>query len=162
MSFRARKAGDLGGNERKLEKKYDEEEKAGTPQRLMEWMNEVLKGEHPPCTSSRFRDFHNYLKDGVALCRLINKLLEHDNKPCVSFKAKASQRFVASSNTEQFNQAAHYYGVPDSALFQTADLWEGSKGQFLHVLNCLNALGFAANKKEFYPQYETIVPLLAE
>ena len=31
--------------------KYDQEEKRGTPQRVMEWMNAVLQGQHDSCVS---------------------------------------------------------------------------------------------------------------
>ena len=77
----------------------------------------------------------------------MNKLLQaEDNPPAVMYK-NASSRFVATSNMEQFNEAAHFYGVPDTALFQTGDLWEGNKGPFLNVINTLNTLGFVVNRR---------------
>jgi len=162
MSMRAKKAGDSALTERKIEKKYEEEEANGTQQRIMEWINEVLKGEHPPCPSSSFRDLHNYLRDGVVLCKLMNKLLNHDQKGTQKFKARANSRFMAAANTETFLNGCKAYGVNENCLCSCDTLWEGQKGPFLSVINTINGLGMVANQKGFHPQYETIVPLLPE
>lgn len=44
-------------------------------------------------------------------------------------------------------QGAHRYGLAETDLFQSADLYEGRKGMFLNIINCLNRLGFLVSFK---------------
>lgn len=104
----------------------------------------------------------NFLCDGVVLCKLINTLLKAASMPVVPFRKKAGQAFVALSNLDSFLGAARAFGVSDVALFQPSDLYEGRKGQLLHTLNCLDALGRLANLKGFRPEYEEAVPPKAD
>ena len=67
--------------------------------------------------------------------------------PVVPFRKKAGQAFVALSNLDSFLGAARAFGVSDVALFQPSDLYEGRKGQLLHTLNCLDALGRLVSAK---------------
>lgn len=156
--FRATKAGDAFRLQEKFEQKYDEEEKAGTPQRILTWLHAILGAEAPTIAGHSWQDIQAYLKDGVILCKLINKLLSSVGKPTTTFKAKATSSFVALSNIENFNNAAKDFGVPATALFQPPDLYEGSKGNMLNIINCLNQLGFVANAKGIQPKYEGISP----
>lgn len=160
--FRATKAGDAFRLEEKFEQRYDEEEKLGTPQRVMTWLSQVLGSEAPPCSGHGWQDIQTYLKDGVVLCKLINKLSTSVGKPTTTFKAKATSSFVALSNIENFNNAAKDFGVPATALFQPPDLYEGRKGAMVNVINCLNQLGFVANTKGIQPKYEGVTPPKAE
>ncbi len=74
--------------------------------------------------------------------RLINKLLEADGKDHVKFNPdNTSSAFVALENIEQFNNGVKRYGVPDEPVFNKNDLYEGVKGPFYNVINCLNLLG---------------------
>jgi len=154
--FRAAKSGDAYRTEAKFEARYDEEEKLGTPAAVIGWMGKVLGGEMPACHGTDWQSIHNHLKDGVFLCKLINKLLTTDGKPVVTFKPKASSSFVALSNIENFNNGCKEYGVPQPALFMPPDLFEGRKAPMLNVINCLNQLGFVANGKGYNPRYEGI------
>lgn len=154
--FRATKSGDAYRLEQKFEERYDAEEQLGTPKLIVSWMNEVLSGEAPAFPGSSWQDIQAHLKDGVVLCKLINKLSKAAGLPATTFNAKASSSFVAMSNIENFNNAAKAYGVPTTALFQTPDLYEGRKGPLLNVVNCLNQLGFVANSKGFQPKFEGI------
>lgn len=156
--FRATKAGDAYRTEAKFEARYDEEEKLGTPAAIMTWIGKVMGGDVPSCTGTDWQTIHNYLKDGVVLCKLINKLNTFASKPTTTFKAKATSSFVALANIENFNTAAKDFGVPQTALFQPPDLYEGRKGPMLNVINCLNQLGFVANSKGFTPKYEGPAP----
>lgn len=161
--FRATKAGDAFRLEQKFEERYDAEEKLGTPKAVMEWIAATLGNEAPAAPGNSWQQIHEYLKDGVVLCKFINKLAKAAGQPATTFNAKASSSFVAMSNIENFNNAAKAYGVPATALFQTPDLYEGRKGPLLNVINCLNQLGFVANGKGFQPKYEGIpAPKLAE
>lgn len=153
---RATKTGDAFRQEQKMLQRYEEEEKLGTPQRLIEWINKVLEGDVPPCTGSSHEDLYNHMKDGVVLCKLVNKLFEADGKEKVPYKAKAGMSFAQMENIGKFTQACEKYGVPGSCLFETVDLHEGNKASFVNVINCLNTLGFTANKKGFKPEYEHV------
>jgi len=159
--FRAAKAGDAYRTEAKFEARYDEEEKLGTPAAVLAWVSKVLGSEMPSCNND-WQSIQQALKDGVVLCKLINKLLTFAGLPTTTFKAKATSSFVAMSNIENFNNAAKEFGVPQTALFQTPDLVEGRKAPMLNVINCLNQLGFVANAKGFNPKYEGIAPPKAE
>jgi len=150
---RARKSG-LGADiERKLEERYDKEEADGTTNAIMIWLNACLQGEHDTITSYAQRDLHRALKDGIALCKLINILLVADGKGKISFSKKCASPFVAMGNCENFNKACIEYGLAKEFLFQSTDLWEGRKGPFLNVVNCIHSLGFLANSKGFQPTY---------
>ncbi|ELU08951.1 hypothetical protein CAPTEDRAFT_225727 [Capitella teleta] len=159
MDVRARKAGIALKAQKKLDDRYNEEEKLGTPDRLVAWMNAVLEGTHAPCPSSQWRKIHFYLRDGVVLCKFICKLRVAAGMDSVKFMANAHTPFVAMENISVFNKAAMDYGVEEEATFQSADLYEGqTKGALINVINCLNRLGFVANSKGFTPSYEFMPP----
>ncbi|KAK7099352.1 transgelin-2-like [Littorina saxatilis] len=154
---RAKKSGIGGDIDRKLEAKYDQEEAAGTTKSVVLWMNSILQGEHDPIPVSEpfptQRDIHKSIRDGVMLCKLINKLLESEGKPKVHFQKKAATMFVAYTNIESYNNGCLQYGLAKEFTVQSADLWEGRKGPFLNVINNIHSLGFLANSKGFTPTY---------
>jgi len=137
-----------------LEKKYDEEEAKGTPQRIVEWLNKVLADKVPPCEGTFWQDIQKYLKDGVVLCTLINKLLEDSGEEKVLFQKDVRSPFVAMTNLETFNKGAEKYGVETTALIQSSNLWDGGKSGMFNVINCLNAIGLAANNHGHMPDYQ--------
>jgi len=71
----------------------------------------------------------------------MNRLLKAAGAPTVVYRTKAPSSFVALANIESFVAACRAYGVPETSLFQPADLFEGRKGPLLYVLNCLDQLG---------------------
>jgi len=155
MAHRAKKSG-LGAEiERKMEESYDKEEKAGTPQAVVTWLNSVLEGTAgiAACPGSAYNQIAAYLKDGTILCKLINKLLEGDGKPAIKFAKKVTSPFVAMTNIADFGTACESYGLNKEFLFQSNDLYEGKKGPMLNVINSLHSLGFVANSKMFIPAY---------
>lgn len=155
MAHRAKKSG-LGADiERKMEESYDKEEKAGTPQAVVTWINAVLENtpDVSPCPGSAYNQIACYLKDGTVLCKFINKLLECDGKCHIKFTKKATTPFVAMANISEFGKACETYGVNKEFLFQSNDLYEGKKGPMLNVINSLHSLGFVANSKMFIPAY---------
>merc|ERR1719219_58977 len=87
------------------------------------------------------------------LCKLVNKLNASAGKSKVSFQKKCSNSFVAMGNMEAFNKGCLEYGLPSESLFQSTDLWEGRKGPFLNVINCIHSLGMLANANGWEPTY---------
>ena len=79
--------------------------------------------------------------------RLINTLRKHAGKPAVKYGCQNNlTAFIALENIATFNKAAQDYGLPETSLFQSVDLYECQKGPFLNVINCLNKLGFQVRK----------------
>lgn len=159
MSFRALKAGDAFTNDVKMQRRYDLEDQLGTPQKVIEWIVKVTGSNNlPQGAKYDWQTIQQFLRDGVALCKLINALLKSIGMPTIQYKPKVPSNFVAMSNIESFQNAARQYGVPETSLFQTGDLTDGRKGPFINVINCLNALGRLANTRGFQPAYEGIAP----
>jgi len=157
---RASKSGIAKSIQQKMEERYDKEEAFGTPDRIMDWMFVTLENDHPllttPIKEVSWRGFNAWLRDGVALCKMINKLLDSAGKPPVKFVDPVTSSFQAMENIENFNKGCIDYGLPPVHTFNTIDLFECFKGPFLNVINCLNKLGFEANKQGFRPDYEAI------
>ncbi|XP_048729447.2 rac guanine nucleotide exchange factor B-like isoform X1 [Ostrea edulis] len=154
MGDRAKKSG-LGYEvEKKMESNYDREEEAGTPVHIVNWLNDVLNGEHEQCAGTDWKSICTYLRDGVALCKLINKLLVKEGRGPVQFQKKVMSPFVAMTNIENFNKGCLDYGLAKEFEFQSGDLWEVRKGPFLNVINCIHSLGFVANSKKVMPCYQ--------
>jgi len=88
--------------------------------------------------------YENVLKNGVVLCRLMNKLAPGSCKKI----CEKGMDFKMMENIETFQKACKAYGVPQRELFQTVDLWERKDIQA--VTKCIFALGRAAAK---HPEY---------
>jgi len=88
-------------------------------------------------------DFADCLKDGVALCTLINALQPGSVKKVNTMSAPFKQR----ENLEQFLTACQNYGLKGHDLFQVSDLYE--RKNLYTVVNCLHALGGLAQKKGY-------------
>ncbi|KAL5006664.1 hypothetical protein ScPMuIL_015470 [Solemya velum] len=74
MSMRASKSG-LGYEvQKKMEDNYDREDQAGTPMHVVNWVNALIEGEHSLIEGHDWKTICTHLRDGVALCKLINKL----------------------------------------------------------------------------------------
>ncbi|XP_060581376.1 transgelin-2-like isoform X1 [Ruditapes philippinarum] len=145
--------------EQKMEQNYDREEAAGTPQAVISWMNSICEGEHDPIpkpegSEPEWKVFNTHIRDGVMLCKLINKLLKADGKSPIQFQKKVMSPFVAMTNIENFNKGCMDYGMAKEFTFQSGDLWELRKAGFFNVLNCLHSLGFVANGKNVQPEYK--------
>lgn len=160
MSFRALRAGDAFDVEIKLQRRYDNEDELGLPQKIVEWILKVVGAVDGLSAGVRldWRQIQQALKDGVVLCRLINNLLKQVGQPTVQYRPKAASSFVAMANIDTFLSAARVYGVSEMSMFGTSDLYEGKKGAFLNVIHCINQLGKIANARGFQPQYEGVPP----
>jgi len=108
---------------RKQDAKYDH----GLEGATREWMESVLgkklKGS-----------FHEALKSGVQVCRLINKLYPKTIKKI----SKSKMPFNQMGNISVFLTACRKKGLPEHCLFSTVDLFEAKNmGQVLTTLNAL-------------------------
>lgn len=157
---RASKSGIAKEIELKMQERYDKEEAFGTPDRIMAWMFVTLEKEHPipetPINQISWRGLNVWLRDGVALCKMINKLLAAVGKKPVKYCSPVTSSFQCMENIENFNHGCIEYGLPETNTFNTIDLFECFKGPFLNVVNSLNDLGFEANKHGFKPEYEAV------
>jgi len=99
-------------------------------------------------------DFADILKNGVILCRLMNKIAPNS---IPKFKEKGPA-FLLMENVQSFLAAAKKYGVPDEEVFQTPDLFEARN--IRQVTLCLYSLGRTTQK---HPDYDgpTIGPKMA-
>jgi len=153
MCDRARKSGIGADIDKKMEESYDREEAAGTTNAIMIWINAVVSGEHESIPNFSQKELHRCLRDGIMLCKLINKLLESDGKPKIKFSSKCASPFVARTNIENFSKGCGAYGLVKEFHIQSDDLYEGRKGPFVNVINGLHSLGMHANSKGFDPTY---------
>ncbi|XP_053383525.1 uncharacterized protein LOC128549879 [Mercenaria mercenaria] len=96
------------------------------------------------------------------LCVLINKLLEADGKRLEHFQKLAVTPFLVMINIENFNHGCMNYGMAKELTFQTGDLMDLKKDQFINVLRCLHNLGLIANSKRYQTAYLGEVPITTE
>jgi len=101
---------------------------------ILAWIAAVM-GE--PLPKGAFEDV---LKDGVILCKLINKMVPGSVKK-IQEKGTA---FQLMENVQRFQAAIKKYGVPEEEIFQTPDLFERRNIQ--QVVLCLYSLGRITQK----------------
>ena len=99
-------------------------------QEAQEWIENVLGEKFPAGVS-----YEDALKDGIILCKLINKL----SPGSVAKITTKGGAFALRANIELFQKAARAYGVSDNELFQTVDLFE--KKNIAQVTLAVHALG---------------------
>ncbi|CAM9886110.1 unnamed protein product [Discosporangium mesarthrocarpum] len=102
--------------------------------------------------------FGEALKDGQALCHLINAV----KSGTISKVETSSSPFKQMANISSFLAACRQFGVPDHALFETLDLF--NEKQLSRVLRCLYALSgvFRENFPNFHgPYLEQHIPVRA-
>ncbi|CAF1039944.1 unnamed protein product [Didymodactylos carnosus] len=107
-------------------------------QEAQAWI-ESVSGEKFPSDIS----YEDALKDGIILCKLMNKLSPNS----IPKIATSGGAFKLRENVAAFQNAARSYGVADSELFQTVDLFE--KRNIAQVTLAIHALGRQAQKKNF-------------
>jgi len=136
MATRGKSFGLSGEIKKKMDSKYDEE----AEQEVMEWIVHHLperKAEKP----SGLENVHAWLKDGIVLCELINKLQPGSVKKINKMK----MAFMQMENTSNFLKAIGNFGVQSSDLFQTVDLYEAQN--MAQVITTLSACGRLCYKK---------------
>jgi hypothetical protein len=90
-------------------------------------------------------DFQSSLKDGVILCKLINKL-----KPGTIAKINTQRMpFMQMENIAAYIQACRDLGVPDRENFMTVDLFEGKNlGQVVqNIISLKRLMGFGFERE---------------
>ena len=95
-----------------------------------QWIESVLEEKFPDGVA-----YDDAIKDGIILCKLINKL----SPGSVTKITTKGGAFALRANIELFNKAARAYGVSDNELFQTVDLFE--KKNIAQVTLAIHALG---------------------
>lgn len=105
-----------------------------------EWVETVLEWKFPAGHA-----YEDVLKDGIVLCKLINKL----QPGSISKINESGGQFKMMENINNFQQAIKNYGVPDVDVFQTIDLYE--KKDIATVTNTIFAIGRATYK---HPEFK--------
>lgn len=152
--YKAKKAGQTLQAQKKQEEKYDLIESIQTPERVVTWMNAVLGSDVIPCPNTQWRKIQFWMRDGVVLCKFVNKLRETTGLPPVKYQGNAHVPLVAMDNIDAFVKGAVEYGLPSSYAFPSNDLYEAHKGTFYNVIRAIDQLGVEANKKGFSPSYQ--------
>ena len=102
-----------------------------------DWLQAVTGEPFPPGS------FHEALKDGVYLCKVMN-VLRPGSIPKINSSKMA---FKMMENIGKFLEAAESYGVSKTDSFQTVDLYE--EANIPQVIATIHALGRAAQKNRF-------------
>ncbi|XP_014675687.1 PREDICTED: muscle-specific protein 20-like [Priapulus caudatus] len=113
-----------------------------------EWISTII-GE--PVQGS----FEDWARNGVVLCKLMNKLLPGSVKKIT----ESGGDFKMMENITNFQTAAKKYGVPEIDCFQTVDLWE--KRNIAQVQQCIFAVGRQGQTKPGY-NFPIIGPKMSE
>ncbi|XP_052900086.1 myophilin [Anopheles moucheti] len=116
---------------------------------VLQWIADVLGEKLPP------GPYEDVLKDGVVLCKLINKMAPGSVKKI----QERGTNFQLMENIQRFQAAVKKYGVPEEEIFQTADLFE--RRNIPQVTLCLYSLGRITQK---HPEYNgpTLGPKMAD
>lgn len=113
----------------------------------LDWIRDVTNlNLDPPNPEKGIKDqfdFADVLKDGMALCTLINKLCPGAVGKINAMKAPFKER----ENLEMFLKGCEKYGLKRHDLFQVNDLYE--RKNLYTVVNCIFALGGMAKKKAY-------------
>ncbi|CAF1109256.1 unnamed protein product [Rotaria sordida] len=125
--------GTLASNLMKIATKRDPE----LDKEAQEWIESVIGEKFPN------RSYEDALRDGIILCKLMNKLQPN----AIPKFTTASTGFKLRENISLFQNAARAYGLLDLDLFQTVDLYE--KRNIAQVTHCIFALSRQAQKKNF-------------
>ncbi|XP_012942295.1 transgelin [Aplysia californica] len=117
------------------------------------WINDALQGEIEPISNSSPKQILTRLRDGVILCRLINKLSVVDGKSKVTYIKKVSSPVAALVNINNFLAGTKKYGLDQEYQFLAKLLWQMNFEKAQPIFNCLHHLGLLANSKGFVPLY---------
>lgn len=121
---------------RKIASKYDVNQEIEARNWIETIIKETLNGQGEPCSQR----FHEELKDGIALCKLMNAI-----KPGSIKKINESKiAFKQMENISNFLKASQEIGILPSDLFEVADLFENVN--MAQVLIAIAAVGRKAQK----------------
>ena len=106
----------------KSEAKYDPEE----AKKCLNWINQVTSAGLDSCKCKTDDEFAEQLKDGQALCKLINAIAPGSVKKINTMSATFKQR----ENIEMYLKACAAYGLKEQDLFQVGNLIQLQSGIF--------------------------------
>uniref|UniRef100_A0A0X3PAW3 Transgelin n=1 Tax=Schistocephalus solidus TaxID=70667 RepID=A0A0X3PAW3_SCHSO len=132
---------------KKLEGKRDKQQEED----VLTWIEQLLE-----IKLERSKIYEDILRDGVILCKVINKIKPGSVK---KINEGATMPFKIMENINAFLDAIKNYGVPTADLFQTVDLFE--KKDIGQVTQTIFALGRTC---QTHPEYTgpTLGPKLAQ
>ncbi|KAA0195209.1 Transgelin [Fasciolopsis buskii] len=132
---------------KKIEGKRDRDQEA----QALEWIEAILG-----TNLDRSKPYEDILRDGVILCKLINKIKPGSVK---KINENSTMPFKIMENINAFQEAIKAYGVPTADVFQTVDLFE--KKDISQVTQCIFALGRTCQTHSDYDG-PTLGPKLAQ
>ncbi|KAL7670829.1 hypothetical protein ACOME3_005748 [Neoechinorhynchus agilis] len=94
--------------------------------KVQKWMEDVIGEKFNPDLK-----YDDNLKDGVLICKLMNKL----SPGSITKIEERGSGFVLRQNIDRFQKAVKSYGVATEQVFQTVDLFE--KKNIGQVTACL-------------------------
>ncbi|XP_065192416.1 transgelin-3-like [Sycon ciliatum] len=160
MAYRASKSGIAADIQKKMEAKMDELEAEGITGYIVSWINAVLSGDADAeaIPGTKASDIHDALMDGVRLLKLINAIRAHRGESALKIehsKSKIPSMAAAKhmDNLGRFLKGAESLGMKVNDLFQSADLYEGSRAQMVNVVNSLHSFGLLSKSLHFEPTY---------
>lgn len=147
------------GLSRELQKKNEARFVLEEAIEVLSWIEQVI-GEGfsvdvASCETSE--NISSLLKDGVALCKLIQTL---DPDARVAYKKAPKMPFHMMENISAFLDAAKRFGVMEISCFQTVDLYENK--QCYKVIECLRNLAAVAQTRRPDLPYPAWVVKLAQ
>ncbi|CAB3404915.1 unnamed protein product [Caenorhabditis bovis] len=147
------------GLSRELQKKNDARFVLEEAIEVLYWIESVV-GERfafDVGTCENSNDVSSLLKDGVMLCKLIEKL---EPKTRVAYNKKPKMPFQMMENISNFLEAAKKFGVMEISCFQTVDLYENK--QCYKVIECLRLLAAVAQARLTHIEFPAWVVKLAQ
>jgi len=153
MSYRATKSGFAAEAQRKTDAKYDEEE----ARKCLQWIQIVSGVDDIPSNPAAIKtdriSFWDLLKDGMILCKLVDKLIpgkiNWNDKTFQVPKIEGMRVMRERERISLFSKAVQEYGVDETYTFPTESLHE--KGDLAQVLTCIRGLGVEAQSKGVGP-----------
>merc|ERR1711936_1512733 len=121
----------------KQEAKYDPEE----AKKCLGWINQVTAAGLDVNRCKTDEEFAEQLKNGQALCKLINAIAPGSVARINTMSATFKQR----ENIEMYLAGCSKYGLNQADLFQVNDLYE-MKNVYMVIDNCHSLSGFAQKK----------------
>lgn len=128
----------------KNQKKFNIEEAL----EVLAWIEHVNRTPFVPtlATVTTSDQVSDLLKDGVALCLLMNRLMSSPSCSAVNFHKNPKMPFHKMENISLFLNACKNFGVSQISCFQTVDLYENK--QPYKVVECLRSLAAVAQNKQ--------------
>merc|ERR1712212_1164849 len=130
MASRPKGFGLTAEMDRKMSTKYNLEEANQAADYILHYVSDAVKPEI--CDEDHL---HEWLKDGIILCKLINAIEPGSVKKINN----SNMNFRQMENIGKFLEGAKAYGVQETDLFQTVSLYENQN--MAAVVMTIHALG---------------------